>query len=183
LRSSTTWEAFPGTTRAALQTLVRAWSADIDLDNPAFPSARVADIALLERRIRNALPHGAMLPRQLRDAALERFRLLTTRVFWRKRSVLQSTEVYASEEVLMAAGNVRSPAIGNIDRYSLASLELEKADGCGGDVGYPEVADRGWVAAHPEGPVEFSQRQERPFAADKRRSQGPRQTSADMDEI
>ncbi len=62
----------PGMVRAALQTLERAWSADIDLDNASFPSARVADIALLERRIRDALPHGAMLPRQLRDAALER---------------------------------------------------------------------------------------------------------------
>lgn len=68
----------PGMVRAALQTLERAWSADIDLDNPAFPSARVADIALLERRIRDALPHGAMLPRQLRDAALERVRFAPT---------------------------------------------------------------------------------------------------------
>ena len=64
----------PGMVRAALQTLHRIWAADINLDNSAFPSARVADIALLERRVRDALPDGAMLPRQLRDAAMERVR-------------------------------------------------------------------------------------------------------------
>ncbi|MDB5603428.1 MAG: nuclease family protein [Bradyrhizobium sp.] len=68
----------PGMVRAVLQTLDRAWAADIDLDNPAFPSARVADIAMLERRVRDALPHGAMLPRQLRDASLERVRFAPT---------------------------------------------------------------------------------------------------------
>jgi hypothetical protein len=64
----------PGMVRAALQTLHRLWAADINLDNSAFPSARVADIALLERRVRDALPDGTMLPRQLRDAAMERVR-------------------------------------------------------------------------------------------------------------
>jgi hypothetical protein len=68
----------PGMVRAALQTLDRAWTADIELDNPPFPSARIADIALLERRVRDALPDGAMLPRQLRDAALERVRFAST---------------------------------------------------------------------------------------------------------
>jgi hypothetical protein len=62
----------PGMVRAALQTLDRAWTADLDLENLAFTSARIADIALLQRRVRDALPHVAMLPRQLRDAALER---------------------------------------------------------------------------------------------------------------
>src|SRR6202051_83251 len=68
----------PGMVRAALQTLDRAWTADIEFDNPASTSPRIADIALLERRVRDALPHGAMLPRQLRDAALERVRFAPT---------------------------------------------------------------------------------------------------------
>jgi hypothetical protein len=64
----------PGMVRAALQTLERAWTADIDLDARASNSPRIADIALLQRRVRDALPQGAMLPHQLRDAALDRIR-------------------------------------------------------------------------------------------------------------
>jgi hypothetical protein len=64
----------PGMVRAALQTLERAWTADIDLDARASNSPRIADIALLQRRVRDALPQGAMLPPQLRDAALDRIR-------------------------------------------------------------------------------------------------------------
>ena len=62
----------PGMVRAALQSLNRAWSADLDLDNLASTSARVADLAMLQQRVSEVLPQGAMLPRQLRDAALER---------------------------------------------------------------------------------------------------------------
>ena len=62
----------PGMVRAALQTLERAWTADIDLDSRASSSPRIADMSLLQRRVRDALPHGAMLPQQLRDAALDR---------------------------------------------------------------------------------------------------------------
>ncbi len=62
----------PGMVRAALQSLDRAWSADLDLDNLASTSARVSDLAMLQQRVSEVLPQGAMLPRQLRDAALER---------------------------------------------------------------------------------------------------------------
>lgn len=65
----------PGMVRAALQTLDRAWSADLDLDALASGSARIADLALLQRRVTESLPDGAMLPRELRDAALGRVRL------------------------------------------------------------------------------------------------------------
>jgi hypothetical protein len=64
----------PGMVRAALQSLDRAWSADLDLDDLASTSARIADLAMLQRRVSEVLPHGAMLPSQLRDAALERVR-------------------------------------------------------------------------------------------------------------
>jgi hypothetical protein len=64
----------PGMVRAALQSLDRAWSADLDLDDLASTSARVADLALLQQMVSKALPQGAMLPRQLRDAALARVR-------------------------------------------------------------------------------------------------------------
>jgi hypothetical protein len=64
----------PGMVRAALQTLERAWAADIDLDGRASSSPRIADMSLLQRRVRDALPPGAMLPQQLRDAALDRIR-------------------------------------------------------------------------------------------------------------
>jgi hypothetical protein len=57
--------------RAALLSLDRAWSADPDLESLASTSARVADLAMLQRRVSEALRQGAMLPRQLRDAALE----------------------------------------------------------------------------------------------------------------
>lgn len=64
----------PGMVRAAVQSLDRAWSADLDLDSLASKSARVADLVILQRRVSEVLPHGAMLPRQLRDAALARVR-------------------------------------------------------------------------------------------------------------
>jgi hypothetical protein len=62
----------PGMVRAALQSLDRAWNADLDLDKLASTSARVSDLAMLQQRVSEVLPQGAMLPGQLRDAALER---------------------------------------------------------------------------------------------------------------
>lgn len=62
----------PGMVRAALLALGRSWDADLDLKRLAPTSERIADLALLERRVSEALPPGAMLPRPLRDAAVER---------------------------------------------------------------------------------------------------------------
>lgn len=64
----------PGMVRAATQTLERAWDSDLDLTALASTSERLADLALLEHRASEALPYGAMLPRPLRNAAVERVR-------------------------------------------------------------------------------------------------------------
>jgi len=50
-------------------------TANLDLDALVAGSARMADLALLQRRVSETLPDDAMLPRQLRDAALGRVRL------------------------------------------------------------------------------------------------------------
>lgn len=60
----------PGVARAATKTLRAMWDADIGVEEGSTP--RLADLALLERRIRLALPPGIILPRSLRDLALLR---------------------------------------------------------------------------------------------------------------
>lgn len=62
----------PGMVRAVMQTLDRVWAADLDLDALAKTSPRLSDLALIQRRVRGALPVGAMLPQDLRDTALSR---------------------------------------------------------------------------------------------------------------
>lgn len=62
----------PGMARAVLQTLDRVWAADLDLEQLAGSSRRVADLAVIQRRLQSMLPQGAMLPQDVRDAALKR---------------------------------------------------------------------------------------------------------------
>lgn len=62
----------PGMVRAVMQTLDRAWASDLDLDDLANTSSRLSDLALIQQRVRAALPAGAMLPQDARDAALAR---------------------------------------------------------------------------------------------------------------
>lgn len=62
----------PGMARAVARTLARVWSADLNLDDLSVTSTRLSDLALLQRRIREALPAGALIPTDLRDAALAR---------------------------------------------------------------------------------------------------------------
>jgi hypothetical protein len=62
----------PGMVRAVMQTLDRVWTADLHLEALATTSPRLSDLALIEQRVRAALPAGAMLPRDGRDAALAR---------------------------------------------------------------------------------------------------------------
>jgi len=62
----------PGMTRAVARTLRRIWDADFDLKEQAASSARLADVHLIEQRLRSRLPPSQMLPRDLRDAALAR---------------------------------------------------------------------------------------------------------------
>jgi hypothetical protein len=64
--------SLPGMVRAIMQTLDRAWASDLDLDTLANTSSRLSDLALIQQRVRAALPAGAMLPKDMRDAALAR---------------------------------------------------------------------------------------------------------------
>jgi hypothetical protein len=64
--------ALPGMVRAVTETLRRVWSADFDLDAVAHQSPRFRDLALIESRVRATLPSGALVPTDLRDAAIDR---------------------------------------------------------------------------------------------------------------
>ncbi len=62
----------PGTTRSIAWTLAKVWQADLALERLAQGSARLADLAEIERRVRANLAAGVLTPRDLRDAALKR---------------------------------------------------------------------------------------------------------------
>jgi hypothetical protein len=62
----------PGITRAVARSLHKAWNADIDLAAVAKrnATARLLDLAMIEELVRAQLPPAALLPRDLRSAAL-----------------------------------------------------------------------------------------------------------------
>ncbi|RRH90105.1 hypothetical protein EH240_33415 [Mesorhizobium tamadayense] len=62
----------PGMIRAVARTLAKIWRADLSLPIGDDRSARLADIAEIEQRVRANLPRGVLTPRDLRDAALKR---------------------------------------------------------------------------------------------------------------
>jgi hypothetical protein len=62
----------PGMPRAVLHALDAAWRADIDLASLPQDSSRLADLCLIEERLRQSLPAARLLPRDLRDAAMGR---------------------------------------------------------------------------------------------------------------
>src|SRR5204862_2327137 len=62
----------PGMTRAIARSLMKLWTADIGITQAAGTSSRMRDLREIERRVREALPHGALTLRDLRDAALAR---------------------------------------------------------------------------------------------------------------
>src|ERR1700734_837290 len=64
--------ALPGMVRAVTQTLRSIWRADFNLDAAADQSPRFRDLALIQTRVRAALPTGALIPTDLRDAAIDR---------------------------------------------------------------------------------------------------------------
>ena len=64
----------PGMTRAVVSTLRKVWLADIRLNTLSHSSARILDLATIERRVRDALPPGVLTPIDLRDAAMLRLR-------------------------------------------------------------------------------------------------------------
>lgn len=62
----------PGMVRALVRTLDRVWRAAISLDAHKERHPRVADLALLEARVRQGLTGGALIPPDLIAAALDR---------------------------------------------------------------------------------------------------------------
>lgn len=62
----------PGMPRAVLQSLDAIWRADVDLSSLPNDISRLADLHLIETRIRQGLPAARMLPRDLRSTAIER---------------------------------------------------------------------------------------------------------------
>ncbi len=62
----------PGMVRAVASTLQRIWRAGFDLEAVADQSPRFSDLAAIQHRVRAALPAGALIPPDLRDAALNR---------------------------------------------------------------------------------------------------------------
>lgn len=70
-----TMRQLPGVTRSAQRTLSQVWAADLILGPLASASPRVADLALLERRVLEALPPAVLAPRELRDLALHHVHL------------------------------------------------------------------------------------------------------------
>jgi hypothetical protein len=62
----------PGMVRAVMQTLEQVWASDLNLGALAKMSPRLADLALIQQRVRAVLPAGAMLPQDLCAFALTR---------------------------------------------------------------------------------------------------------------
>jgi hypothetical protein len=65
----------PGIVRAIMQTLEQVWASDLNLDALAKTSPRLSDLALIQQRVRAALPAGCMLPQDVRAATLTRVAL------------------------------------------------------------------------------------------------------------
>jgi hypothetical protein len=64
----------PGMARAVLRTLRKTWVANFDLAGNHDAHPRIAEMALIETRMKSHLPPAAMMPRDLRDAAMKRVR-------------------------------------------------------------------------------------------------------------
>jgi hypothetical protein len=62
----------PGMARAVSATLRRVWDADVSLRERTGTSARIDDLALIELRVRRALPKAALVTPDLRDMAVAR---------------------------------------------------------------------------------------------------------------
>lgn len=62
----------PGMPRAVFRALDAAWRADIDSATLPQDLSRLADLCLIEERIRQSLPAARLLPRDLRNAAMGR---------------------------------------------------------------------------------------------------------------
>jgi hypothetical protein len=68
----------PGMARAVSSTLRRLWNSDFSLRTRRATGTRIGDLALIEQRIRQTLPKNALIPPDLRDAALQRLGFCAT---------------------------------------------------------------------------------------------------------
>ena len=66
---------FPGAVRAVARTLQRVWEANLPTADLASSSSRMADLDLIQRRVRQALPCGSLATPDLVQAASERVHL------------------------------------------------------------------------------------------------------------
>lgn len=62
----------PGMPRAVLESLTKVWNSDLNLRDLAAGNGRLTDLALIEGRVREALPAAWLLPPDLRDVAISR---------------------------------------------------------------------------------------------------------------
>lgn len=60
----------PGAVKAICKTLIKVWDADLDLQALATCAPRISDLAKIETYVRNHLPGGMMLQRELASAAI-----------------------------------------------------------------------------------------------------------------
>src|ERR1017187_760791 len=60
----------PGAVKAICATLMKVWEADLDLQALAAQSPRISDLAKVETYLRDHLPGGMMLQRELVSAAI-----------------------------------------------------------------------------------------------------------------
>src|ERR1700694_389900 len=60
----------PGAVKAICATLMKVWDADLDLGVLASQASRINDLAQIETYVRNHLPGGMMLQRELVSAAI-----------------------------------------------------------------------------------------------------------------
>lgn len=60
----------PGAVKAICNTLMKVWDADLDLDALAARAPRISDLARIEAYVRDHLPGGMMLQRELVSAAI-----------------------------------------------------------------------------------------------------------------
>ena len=131
----------PGTPRAVARSLQSVWRADLELRELSGRSSRLADLQLIEQRVKEALPAGQLLPEALRDAALARLdhapALLSAVTI---QGLIDIDPVWRPLVVALAGvldvtwvgpdGGERSWFPGRVVRPAPASLEMVEGDVC-----------------------------------------------------
>ena len=115
--------AMPGMIRAASGSLASAWKLGLDLHAHRDRNPRIADLALLDRRVRSALPRTVLAPPDLAVAAIERVgagsriaRIRRDRACGRRRSCLASPPRAARRRnQRVVAGAAARPGTGSKD--------------------------------------------------------------------